>query len=64
LREYNRRRGVTILLTSHYMKDVEALCERVMVIRHGQLIYDGPLAGIIEQFSQSKLVKTPAGRRS
>ncbi len=57
LREYNRRRGVTILLTSHYMKDVEALCERVMVIRHGQLIYDGPLAGIIEQFSQSKLVK-------
>jgi ABC-2 type transport system ATP-binding protein len=57
LREYNRRRGVTILLTSHYMKDVEALCARVLVITQGQLVYDGPLAGITEQFSQAKLVK-------
>jgi len=57
LREYNRRRSVTILLTSHYMKDVEALCARVLVITQGQLVYDGPLAGITEQFSQAKLVK-------
>jgi ABC-2 type transport system ATP-binding protein len=57
LKEYNIRRGVTMLLTSHYMRDVEALCSRVLVITHGRLIYDGPLAGITEQFGQSKLVK-------
>jgi ABC-2 type transport system ATP-binding protein len=57
LREYNAARGVTMLLTSHYMKDVEALCSRVLVITHGRLIYDGPLAGITEQFGRSKLVK-------
>jgi ABC-2 type transport system ATP-binding protein len=57
LREYNSRRGVTILLTSHYMRDVEALCKRVLVITHGRLLYDGPLAGITEQFGRVKLVK-------
>jgi ABC-2 type transport system ATP-binding protein len=57
LREYNAVRGVTMLLTSHYMKDVEALCPRVLVISHGRLIYDGPLAGITDQFGQWKLVK-------
>jgi ABC-2 type transport system ATP-binding protein len=57
LKEYNARRGVTMLLTSHYMRDVEALCARVLVITHGELIYDGPLAGITEQFGRSKLVR-------
>jgi ABC-2 type transport system ATP-binding protein len=57
LKEYNASRGVTMLLTSHYMRDVEALCQRVLVITHGRLIYDGPLAGIIELFGQSKLMK-------
>jgi ABC-2 type transport system ATP-binding protein len=57
LRDYHRRRGVTMLLTSHYMRDVEALCDRVLVINHGTLVYDGPLSGIIERFSESKLVK-------
>jgi ABC-2 type transport system ATP-binding protein len=57
LKEYNTSRGVTMLLTSHYMRDVEALCSRVLVIAHGRLIYDGPLAGITEQFGQSKLVR-------
>jgi ABC-2 type transport system ATP-binding protein len=57
LREYNQRRGVTILLTSHYMRDVEALCKRVLIITHGKLVYDGPLARIVEQFGQHKLVK-------
>src|SRR5437667_11662490 len=57
LKEYNTVRGVTMLLTSHYMRDVEALCSRVLVIAHGRLIYDGPLAGITEQFGRMKLVK-------
>jgi ABC-2 type transport system ATP-binding protein len=57
LRDYNAARGVTMLLTSHYMRDVEALCPRVLVISHGRLIYDGPLVGITEQFSQAKIMK-------
>jgi viologen exporter family transport system ATP-binding protein len=57
LKEYNAHRGVTVLLTSHNMRDVEALCSRVLVITHGKVIYDGPLAGITEQFGQSKLVR-------
>jgi viologen exporter family transport system ATP-binding protein len=57
LRECNAARGVTILLTSHYMRDVEALCKRVLVIAHGRLIYDGALTGITEQFGLVKLVR-------
>jgi ABC-2 type transport system ATP-binding protein len=57
LRDYHTQRGVTMLLTSHYMRDVEALCDRVMVITHGTLVYDGPLSGIVERFSESKLVR-------
>jgi ABC-2 type transport system ATP-binding protein len=54
LRDYNKYHGVTMILTSHYMRDVEALCARVLVITHGKLVYDGPLAGIVEQFGQTK----------
>ena len=57
LKECNARRGVTMLLTSHYMRDVEALCSRVLVITHGRVLYDGPLAGITERFGRSKLVR-------
>ncbi|HWB00244.1 MAG TPA: ABC transporter ATP-binding protein [Pirellulales bacterium] len=56
LREYQQRRGVTILLTSHYMKDVAALCKRVVIIAHGNIMYDGSLAGIIDRFSSHKVV--------
>lgn len=52
--EYNRRTGATVLLTSHYMADVEALCKRVIVIHHGQLLYDGGLSGLLERFSAYK----------
>ena len=51
LKHYQEVRRITILLTSHYMKDVAALCRRVVVINHGQIIYDGSLDGIIDKFS-------------
>lgn len=57
LREYNETRGVTMLLTSHYMRDVEALCSRVLVINHGHVFYDGDLSGITEQFGRQKLIR-------
>jgi len=56
LREYQKQRGITILLTSHYMKDVAALCRRVVVIARGEIIYDGSLDGIIGQFGRHKVV--------
>jgi ABC-2 type transport system ATP-binding protein len=46
LRELNRTRGVTLLLTTHDLQDIEALCDRVIVIDHGTLVYDGGLAGL------------------
>src|SRR6266404_213011 len=57
LKEYNATRGVTMLLTSHYMRDVEALCSRVLVINHGKSVYDGLLSGISDQFGRYKLVR-------
>ena len=54
--EYNRRYDATILLTSHYMADVEALCQRVIVIHHGTLLYDGELARLVQQFTAHKTI--------
>jgi ABC-2 type transport system ATP-binding protein len=54
--EYNRRYGATVLLTSHYMADVEALCKRVIVIHHGKLLFDGELNSLVEEFSAFKTV--------
>jgi len=56
LKEYQRRRKTTILLTSHYMKDIAALCQRVVVIAHGQIMYDGSLKGIVDEFSGHKVI--------
>ncbi|MBM3998328.1 MAG: ATP-binding cassette domain-containing protein [Planctomycetes bacterium] len=55
-RHYQEQRRITILLTSHYMKDVAALCRRVVIIARGRIQYDGSLAGIIDRFSGSKIV--------
>jgi ABC-2 type transport system ATP-binding protein len=54
--EYNRRYSATVLLTSHYMADVEALCRRVIVIHHGRLLYDGDLSDLVERFTAHKIV--------
>ncbi len=54
--EYNRRTGATVLLTSHYMADVVALCRRVIVIHHGQILYDGDLSGLAGRFAAYKTI--------
>ena len=56
LSEYNKRYGATILLTSHYMADVEALCRRVLVIHHGRLLFDGELAALVQRFTAHKTI--------
>ena len=56
LRHYQQLRRITIILTSHYMKDVAALCKRVVVINHGRIIYDGSLSGIIDRFGGLKVL--------
>jgi ABC-2 type transport system ATP-binding protein len=55
--EYNHRHGATIILTSHYMADVAALCKRIIVIDHGRLIFDGDLISLIESRRPDKIVK-------
>ena len=57
LREYNRLKQATILLTSHYMRDVEALCKRVLVITNGKLVHDGPLATIVQRLGSIKQIR-------
>ena len=54
--EYNERHGATVLLTSHYMADVEALCKRVIVIHHGQILFDGALAHLANEFAAYKTI--------
>ncbi|NWF60445.1 MAG: ATP-binding cassette domain-containing protein [Fischerella sp.] len=51
LREYNRRYQATVLLTSHYMADITALCQRVLLIHQGKLMYDGSLDELLEKFA-------------
>ena len=56
IRAYNQRHGATILLTSHYMADVEALCPRVVVIHHGRILFDGQLSDLVTRFSPLKTI--------
>ncbi len=54
--QYNQRYGATVLLTSHYMADVEALCRRVIVIHHGRLLFDGNLSRLVYLFEANKTI--------
>ena len=56
LREYNTKSGTTILLTSHYMADIEALCRRVIIIDKGTLFFDGQLSEVLDRFADFKLI--------
>lgn len=56
LREVNETKGTTIILTSHYMEDIKTLCNRSVVINHGQKIYDGPTEQLFEQYQKYKKI--------
>lgn len=58
---YTQRTGSTILLTSHYMADVEALCRRVIVIHHGRLLFDGYLKALTDQFTTYRILRVTLG---
>jgi len=56
VREYNKRYNATVILTSHYMGDIEELCQRVMIIDKGTLVFDGQLSEIIQKYADHKLI--------
>ena len=56
IKDYNRKFNATIILTSHYMDDVEKLCQRVIIINNGKIIYDGKLAKIVTKFATHKII--------
>src|SRR3972149_2641479 len=61
IKEYNQRFNSTIILTSHYMDDVKELCERVIIIDKGRLLFDGALAEIIKKYADHKLITVVFG---
>lgn len=68
IKEYNRQFKVTIILTSHYMGDVEELCKRIIIIDHGHILYDGSLEEIIKKYAKNKLLSVifhkPVGKET
>src|SRR3982074_3354488 len=63
LRIYNEEHRIVTLLTSHYMQDIEELCHRVLIIDHGKIFFDGPLAKIIDRFSGHKIIGLTFGKQ-
>jgi ABC-2 type transport system ATP-binding protein len=61
LKAYNARRKTTIMLTSHYMADIQQLCQRVIIIDHGTIFFDGQLSEILDRFADSKLITITFG---
>lgn len=59
---YNRKYNATIILTSHYMKDVEQLCDRIIIIDHGKLLYDGSLKDIVKKYTTEKKITVVFGQ--
>src|ERR1035437_1137994 len=55
-RQYNAKHKTTILLGSHYMTDIQELCERVIIIDHGKIFFDGRLSDVVDRFADSKLI--------
>ncbi|MBO8894315.1 ABC transporter, partial [Staphylococcus aureus] len=63
IKEYNKRFNATIILTSHYMEDVKQLCDRVIVIDHGKILFDGRLEAIIQKFADHKTLEIVFGEK-
>ncbi len=63
LKKYNRETKTTIMLTSHYVKDIEDLCKRAVVINKGGIVYDGSLDGINEFFVEKKILKVQSSEK-
>jgi len=57
LKRYNQRYGATVLLTSHYMADITALCSRVLVVHEGRLVYDGALSSLAERLTPNRVIE-------
>ena len=57
LKALKGRFGTTVMLTSHYLSDIEDLCERIILINHGESVYDGPLSGVNETLANRKTVR-------
>ncbi|MAT44253.1 MAG: ABC transporter [Anaerolineaceae bacterium] len=62
--EYNHRYGATVLLTSHYMADIERLCSRVLLIHHGELLYDGQLSGLNQMIEPIKMIRVTLSQQN
>lgn len=56
IKEYNRERKTTVVLTSHYMEDISQLCKRIIIINLGKILYDGQLDGLIKKYAPYKLL--------
>jgi len=56
VKAYNQKYNATIILTSHYMKDVEELCKRIIIIDHGKILYDGKLESIVKKYAKNKSI--------
>jgi ABC-2 type transport system ATP-binding protein len=56
LREYNAKHKTTVLLTSHYMADIQELCKRVIIIDHGTIFFDGQLSDVLDRFADFKVI--------
>jgi ABC-2 type transport system ATP-binding protein len=57
IKKYNQEKKATIVLTSHYMQDVQELCKRVIIIDKGTLVFDGQLAEIVDKHIDHKLIR-------
>ncbi len=62
IREYQIEHRPAMILTSHYMEDIEQLCKRIIVVREGSLVYDGPLAKVVERFANHKVLSITTGQ--
>src|SRR6266536_525948 len=61
LKEHNAKKKTTVLLTSHYMADIQELCDRVIIIDRGTIFFDGRLSDVLDRFADFKLVTIQCG---